>query len=80
MMIRLGHHAKIGSPPTLIGHDISVSQVRPSAVAIPTSPPPQAIHHIHVALSRWPNSKSSIGCGEMHRDVAVGDTPPPAAG
>src|SRR6185503_12193084 len=49
-MIRLGHHAKLGSPPTSICQDISVTHVRPSAVAIPTTAPPHAIHHIQVAL------------------------------
>src|SRR5687767_11682500 len=62
MMIRFGHQANVGRPPTLIGHDVSVTHARPNAAAIPISPPPQAIHQIQLSLSMWPNSKSSIGC------------------
>jgi hypothetical protein len=29
MMIRFGHHANVGRPPTFIGHEVSVSHARP---------------------------------------------------
>jgi hypothetical protein len=64
-MMMLGHHAKVGSPPTSMVHQVSVIQLRPSPPTSPASPPPHASHHIHVALSRRPNSKPSIGCDDM---------------
>src|SRR5262245_64871029 len=56
VMIRFGHQANVGRPPTLIGHDVSVSHESPSALAMPISPPAHAIHQIHVARSIRPNS------------------------
>ena len=56
IMMRLGHHAKVGSPPTFMGHDVSVSHDSPKPTAMPISPPRHASHHIQVALSISPNS------------------------
>ena len=65
MMIRLGHQATIGMLPVTSGHARSVMVVSQIATSRPMKPPTPAIACIHVALSRWLNSYSSIGSADM---------------
>ena len=64
MMIRFGHHATIGMFPVRSGHASSVMRVSQVENARPTMPPANAIHPIHVALSRCANSCSSNGSAD----------------